>query len=371
MASKKKITQAKTPVKKVKKLDKPSSLKQATVKKSSVKKPIVKKPVAKTSPAKKLAVKKPITKKPAVKKPASAKSVPKKPMLEKPVAKKSSGKKPALKKSAVKTTVAKKPAPEKPVAKKSSAKKPALNKSVAKKPSGKKPVPEKPVAKKSNDKKPVLDKSVFKKPALTNPAAKKPAVKKKVATAETAKAKKNAPKIISQVLKKSSKPATNVKAAAKKPSLFVATPLIIKSNLAELIPDYERQEEKIDTDYMHEEKKTHFRSLLSDWKKQLMQEVDRTVELMQEEAANFPDPADRATQEEEFNLELRARDRERKLLKKIVEALVRLDNDEYGYCEVCGVEIGYQRLIARPTATLCIDCKTIDEIRERQLIKND
>ena len=96
-------------------------------------------------------------------------------------------------------------------------------------------------------------------------------------------------------------------------------------------------------------------------------EVDRTMHHMQDEAANFPDPNDRATQEEEFALELRTRDRERKLIKKIDEAVLTLETRDYGYCELCGVEIGVGRLEARPTATLCIDCKTLDEIKERQL----
>lgn len=97
-----------------------------------------------------------------------------------------------------------------------------------------------------------------------------------------------------------------------------------------------------------------------------MEEVDRTVHHMQDEATNFPDPNDRASQESEFSLELRTRDRERKLIKKIDEATSRLDNGEYGFCDACGVEIGIRRLEARPTATLCIDCKTLDEIREKQ-----
>jgi len=88
---------------------------------------------------------------------------------------------------------------------------------------------------------------------------------------------------------------------------------------------------------------------------------------MQDDAANFPDPNDRATQESEFSMELRARDRERKLIKKIDESMRNLDNREFGYCEACGVEIGIKRLEARPTATLCIDCKVIDEIREKQM----
>lgn len=120
-------------------------------------------------------------------------------------------------------------------------------------------------------------------------------------------------------------------------------------------------------EYMSEGQVAHFRRILQNWKSELMQEVDRTVHHMKDEAANFPDPNDRATQESEFSLELRTRDRERKLIKKIEEALERLERGEYGYCETCGVEIGLRRLEARPTATQCIDCKTLDEIRERQL----
>ncbi|MCB1874488.1 MAG: RNA polymerase-binding protein DksA [Chromatiales bacterium] len=119
-------------------------------------------------------------------------------------------------------------------------------------------------------------------------------------------------------------------------------------------------------EYMNDRQLAHFREILLAWKRELMEEVDRTVHYMQDEAANFPDPNDRATQESEFSLELRTRDRERKLIKKIDESLTNLDNGEYGFCESCGVEIGIRRLEARPTATLCIDCKTLDEIREKQ-----
>jgi len=119
-------------------------------------------------------------------------------------------------------------------------------------------------------------------------------------------------------------------------------------------------------EYMSPRQEEHFREILIAWKQSLMEEVDRTVHHMQDEATNFPDPNDRATQESEFSLELRTRDRERKLIKKIDEALERLDSHEYGFCEACGVEIGIRRLEARPTATLCIDCKTLDEIREKQ-----
>ena len=120
-------------------------------------------------------------------------------------------------------------------------------------------------------------------------------------------------------------------------------------------------------EYMNEKQTAHFRAILLGWKRQLMEEVDRTVHHMQDEAANFPDPTDRATQESEFTLELRARDRERKLIRKIDEALAKIERGEYGYCDSCGVEIGIRRLEARPTANLCFECKTLDEIREKQM----
>lgn len=119
-------------------------------------------------------------------------------------------------------------------------------------------------------------------------------------------------------------------------------------------------------EYMSSKMREHFTKILTLLRKQIMEEADRTVTHMKDEAINYPDPNDRASQEEEFRLELRARDRERKLLKKIEEALQLLTDKEYGYCEVCGIEIGLRRLEARPTATLCIDCKTLDEIREKQ-----
>jgi len=118
---------------------------------------------------------------------------------------------------------------------------------------------------------------------------------------------------------------------------------------------------------MNDNQLEHFRQILQQWKQDLMEEVDRTVQHLQEDASNFADPADRATQEEEFSLELRTRDRERKLIKKINEALEDIDSGDYGYCESCGIEIGIRRLEARPTATLCVDCKTLAEIKERQI----
>ena len=118
---------------------------------------------------------------------------------------------------------------------------------------------------------------------------------------------------------------------------------------------------------MNEKQREHFKQILKAWRHELMEEVDRTVSHMKDEAANFPDPADRATQEEEFSLELRTRDRERKLIKKIDKTLVRVEEDDYGFCDQCGVDIGIRRLEARPTADLCVDCKTLDEIKERQI----
>ena len=119
-------------------------------------------------------------------------------------------------------------------------------------------------------------------------------------------------------------------------------------------------------EYMSEGMLSHFTEILEAWKMELMSEVDRTVDHMKDEAANFPDPADRATQEEEFSLELRTRDRERKLIKKIDDTMTLISSGEYGYCETCGVEIGLRRMEARPTATQCIDCKSLDEIKEKQ-----
>jgi len=121
-------------------------------------------------------------------------------------------------------------------------------------------------------------------------------------------------------------------------------------------------------EYMNDDQVAHFRSILENWKAELMEEVDRTVHHMQDDAANFPDPNDRATQEEEFTLELRTRDRERKLVKKIKQSIEDLDKGDYGYCESCGTDIGIRRLEARPTANLCIDCKTLAEIREKNRV---
>lgn len=141
-----------------------------------------------------------------------------------------------------------------------------------------------------------------------------------------------------------------------------------KSSLGVLaIAEVEPYQEKPGEEYMSEAQLAHFRKILEAWRRQLREEVDRTVTHMKDEAANFADPADRASQEEEFSLELRTRDRERKLIKKIEKTLQIIEDGDYGYCESCGVEIGIRRLEARPTAELCIDCKTLAEIREKQM----
>ena len=118
--------------------------------------------------------------------------------------------------------------------------------------------------------------------------------------------------------------------------------------------------------YMSKEQLDHFRQILLNWKQDLMMEVDRTVSHMKDEAANFPDPNDRATQEEEFSLELRTRDRERKLIRKIEEAIKRIDDGSYGYCLETGEHIGIKRLEARPVATLSIEAQERRERREKQ-----
>jgi DnaK suppressor protein len=122
-------------------------------------------------------------------------------------------------------------------------------------------------------------------------------------------------------------------------------------------------------EYMNPKQLAHFKQMLENMKRDLSQDIDRTVHTMQDEATIFADPNDRASQESDMSLELRNRDRERKLIKKIDETIARIDAEDYGYCDSCGVEIGLKRLEARPTATLCIDCKTLDELREKQVAK--
>ena len=133
------------------------------------------------------------------------------------------------------------------------------------------------------------------------------------------------------------------------------------------LSNFEPYKEKKGEEYINSAMKEHFKMILNNWKQELMEEADRTKMHMQTDAENYADPNDRASQEEEFSLELRTRDRERKLIKKIEKTLELIENDDYGYCEACGIEIGVRRLEARPTAELCIDCKTLAEIKERQI----
>jgi DnaK suppressor protein len=215
-----------------------------------------------------------------------------------------------------------------------------------------------PAKKKSAKKKTVAKKKAA---AKKKTATKKKAVsKKKVAKKKTAAKKKVAKKKTAAKKKAAKKKTAKKKAAAKK------APARRKAASTTEFSAFTPYQEKKGEEYMNDAQIEHFREILNGWKKELMEEVDRTVHHMQDEAANFPDPNDRASQESEFAMELRTRDRERKLIKKIEESLGHLDSGDYGYCEQCGVEIGVRRLEARPTANLCIDCKNLDEIREKQ-----
>ena len=233
----------------------------------------------------------------------------------------------------------------------------ASRKSAAKKAPAKK----KTAAKKA----PAKKKAVAKKaPAKKKAAAKKaPAKKKAVAKKAPAKKKAVAKKAPAKKKAVAKKAPAKKKAVAKKKS-----PAKLARAVGELqkFDDFKPYKPGRGESYMNDEQIEHFRGILLNWRGELVDEVTRTVSHMKDEAANFPDPADRATQEEEFSLELRTRDRERKLIKKIDSTLDRLQNDDYGYCDACGIEIGIQRLEARPTATMCIDCKTLAEIKERQ-----
>jgi DnaK suppressor protein len=122
-------------------------------------------------------------------------------------------------------------------------------------------------------------------------------------------------------------------------------------------------------EYMSDKQRAHFRKILETLKADLMRDIERTVHTMQDEATVFADPNDRASQETDIAIELRNRDRERKLIKKIEETITLIDSGDYGYCSGCGVEIGIKRLEARPTASMCIDCKTLEEVREKQVAK--
>ena len=143
-------------------------------------------------------------------------------------------------------------------------------------------------------------------------------------------------------------------------------PAAKKKVVEELIHGVKPHKPKRGEPYMGDIQSAHFREILNAWKKELLDDINKTMSVMQDENINLPDPNDRATLETDRSLELRTSDRERKLVKKINDSLVDLDKGDYGYCEDCGVDIGIKRLEARPTASLCIDCKSLSEIREKQ-----
>ena len=236
--------------------------------------------------------------------------------------------------------------------KKVAAKKTATRKKVAKKKVSKKKTP---ARKKVSKKKATSKKKVAKKKVAKNKVAKKKATSKKKAAKKKVAKKKVAKKPPSR------KKVAKKKAPARKRGDALSGPI---HGVAPYKP--RRGEE-----YMSDKQLDHFREILKAWKRELMYEVDRTVHHMQDEAANFPDPNDRATQESEFGLELRTRDRERKLLRKIDSALARIDDGSYGYCDETGEEIGLKRLEARPVATLSLEAQERRELAERQFRDRD
>ena len=274
-----------------------------------------------------------------------------------------------------KRTVARKAATRKATAKKKAAVKrssPAKKRTAPKK----KPATAKktPAKKRTAAKKSVTRKSAAKKKTPVRKAAtaakRRPVAKKKAAPKRKTAVKKKTPASRKAVAKKQASAKSGpektqlVKEAKKKKRIELLKKKRAAVDLpVEGVPVYTMHRGE---SYMSPNQLEHFRSKLLQWKQDLLDEVSRTVDHMKKDASQFADPADRATQEEEFSLELRTRDREGKLVRKINQTLASIDADEYGYCESCGVEIGIERLEARPTATLCIDCKTLQEIKEKQ-----
>jgi len=233
----------------------------------------------------------------------------------------------------------------------------AAAKKVSKKKAAKKTVARKKVSKKKVAKKKVSKKKPSKKKVTKKKVSKKKVAKKKVSKKKVAK-KKAAPK----------KAPVRKKVARKAPARRARSRGDVLSGPIHGIDPYKPRRGE---EYMGARQLGHFEKILSAWKRELMFEVDRTVHHMQDEAANFPDPNDRATQESEFGLELRTRDRERKLLRKIESALARLEDGSYGFCDETGEEIGLKRLEARPVATLCLEAQERRELAERQFRDRD
>jgi len=224
----------------------------------------------------------------------------------------------------------------------------------------KKPSAKAPKAKKTVSAKPTAKAAA--KPAKPAKPAAKAAPKAKAAPAAKA-ARSPAPARHAPVTAK--RPAAAAKAAGQGEAFQSGMSLL--SGPRNVQPYVQRKGEE----YMSKEQLEHFRRILSAWKQDLMQEVDRTMLHMKDEAANFPDPNDRATQESEFSLELRTRDRERKLIRKIDEALKRIEDGSYGYCLETGEPIGVKRLEARPVATLSVEAQERRERREKQFGDRD
>ena len=203
-----------------------------------------------------------------------------------------------------------------------------------------------------------------KKPTKTKKPAAKKATKLQKKPIKKAAAKKPVKPIKkAAVAKKAPKKAAVAKKAPKKAAVKVSgSPTDFSAFLKNFQPYRSKKSEK----YMNKNQQRHFLGMLTAWKEALIEEQEKTEQLIQQDQSNFPDSLDRAAKEEEFMLELRKRERERKLIGKIDLSLKDLADDLYGYCESCGVEIGIKRLEARPTATKCIDCKTVDEIKEKQ-----
>ncbi|HEY6642933.1 RNA polymerase-binding protein DksA [Povalibacter sp.] len=260
------------------------------------------------------------------------------------------------------------------------AKKPATKTTKAKKPVVRKAAP---VKKSAPAKKPAV--AARSKTAPANPVpAVKPAAKAAAAKVQpAAKPVKAAPPPTVEAIKPAAKPTTEPRPKDPMPLRPVSNRSLDQTDLAAGDDEGDAQDPRARSllagprnvkpyiarrgeQYMNKEQLAHFRNILETWKRDLMQEVDRTVLHMKDEAANFPDPNDRATQESEFSLELRTRDRERKLIRKIDEALKRIDDGSYGYCNETGEEIGVKRLEARPVATLSIEAQERRERREKQ-----
>ena len=268
----------------------------------------------------------------------------------------------AASKKRKKTTASRKKVASKRVSKKKVAKKKVSKKKVAKKKVAKK------VAKKKVSKKKVAKKKVAKKKVAKKKVSKKKVAKKKVAKKVSKKKAVSKKKTASKKKATSMKRPTAKKVARKAPARRARPRGDVLSGPIHGIEPYKP---KRGEEYMSSEQLGHFHNILSAWKRELMFEVDRTVHHMQDEAANFPDPNDRATQESEFGLELRTRDRERKLLRKIESALARIDDGSYGWCDETGEEIGLKRLEARPVATLCLEAQERRELAERQFRDRD